>query len=68
MIISKYNIARSQGVVKKNLVSRLLHLLELLFSDNISVSLFRNFFAQGQNAGPVETDQGDADTTTKERV
>ena len=56
------------GIAARNLVSRLLHSLELCFCDNISIRLFHNFFAQGQYARPIETNQGDANTTTKEGV
>lgn len=43
----------SQGVTASP-VSRLLHLFELLFSDNIPVRFFRNFLAQHQDAWLID--------------
>ena len=58
----------NQGVAAKSLVLRLLHFFEFLFSDSISVRPFRNFFAQGQDAWLIKANQGNAHTTTEERV
>jgi len=56
------------GVAAGDPASRLLHRLELLFSDNISIRLLRDLFAQGQDTRFTETDQGDTNATTEERV
>jgi len=52
----------------RDLVSRLLHRLKLLFSDSISLRLLRNLFAQGQDARLVKADQGNTNATAEERV
>ena len=57
-----------QGIAGRNLVSRLLHIFQLLFSNNVSVRLFRNLFTQGQDSWLIKSNQGDTNTAAKERV
>jgi len=56
------------GVAARDPVSGLFHRLELLFSDNISLRLLRNLFAQGQDVRFVKTNQGDTNAAAEERV
>ena len=52
----------------RKLILRLFHLFELLFSDNVSSRLFRKFFTQSKDTWFIDTDQGNTNTATKERV